>query len=88
MGDSDAVLYLSAAALIVVVGAVAAFVIAWRVRRKAVRVIVGVMLLAVAALCVVLSFLASLVVAALGAWSLVLAARSSKTGTTQPDIRR
>jgi hypothetical protein len=84
MGDSDIVLYLSVAALIVVVGAVVVFVVACRVRKRAVRVIVGFMLLAVAALCASLSLLASLVVAALGVGSLVLAAKSPTQGQTWP----
>lgn len=88
MGDSDIVLYLSVAALFVVVGAFVAFVIAWRVRKRAVRLIVGVVLLAVAAICAILSFLASLVVAALGVGSLVLAARSPTQGRALPETRR
>lgn len=88
MGDSDLVVYLSIAALIVVLGAVVAFVIAWRVRKRAFRVIVGVMLLAAAALCVILSFGASLVVAALGVGSLVLAVRSPPQGRAWPEMSR
>jgi hypothetical protein len=88
MGDSDIVQYLSAAALILVLGAVVAFVIAWRVRTRAVRVIVGVMLLVVAALCAIFSFLASLVVAALGVASLILAVRAPTRGRAWPETPR
>jgi hypothetical protein len=88
MGDSDIVLYLSVAALIAVMGAVVAFVIAWRVGKRSVRLVVGVMLLVLAALCAILSFLATLVVAALGIGSLILAARSPTQDSALPQTRR
>jgi hypothetical protein len=78
MGDSDITLYLSVVALLVVVGAIIAFVIALRVRQKAVPVGVGVILLAVAAVCAILSFLAALLVAALGVSALILASKTPR----------
>ncbi|UCG50501.1 MAG: hypothetical protein JSW58_09825 [Candidatus Latescibacterota bacterium] len=76
MGDSDIALYIAVLALIVILGAVIAFVIAWRVRKRTVRVTVGVLLLAVAAVCGVLSLLGGVLVAALGVAALVLAAKT------------
>ena len=76
MGDSDITLYLSVVALLVMAGTIVAFVIAWRVQRRIVRVTVGVILLAVAATCGILSILASLLVAALGVAALVLASKT------------
>ena len=87
MGDSDIILYLSVAALLVVVGAVVAFVIAWRVRKRSVRVTVGVILLAVAALCGILSFLAALLVAALGVAALAMAAKRPQRSPTETQGR-
>ena len=87
MGDSDITLYLSAAALVIVTGAVAAFVIAWRVRKRVVRVTVGVILLAATPLCGILSFLASLLVAALGVVVLTMAAKTSQRSPTETHAR-
>ena len=80
MGDSDITLYLSLLALLIG-GAVVAFVIAWRARKRAVRVTVGLLLLAVALVCGILSLLAALIVAALGVGALVLASK-----TPQPSV--
>lgn len=76
MGDSDIAFYLSVAALLVVVGAIIAFVVAIRVRQRAVRVSVGVILLAGASLCAIISILAALIVAAMGVSALILAAKT------------
>lgn len=81
MGDSDIAFHFSVAALLVVGGAIIAFLIACRSRRRAVRVGTGVILLAVAAMCVILSLLAALLVAALGVVALVMA---SKTPQRRP----
>jgi hypothetical protein len=88
MGDSDFALYLSVVAILVMVGSVIAFIIAWRVRKRPVRIVVGVLLLAVAALCAILSFLATLIVAALGVASLVLAGRTQTQDSSRPKARR
>ena len=76
MGDSDIALYFSVAVLLVVVGAIIAFLIACRSRQRAVRIGVGVILLAVAAVCAILSLLAAMLVAALGVLALVLASKT------------
>jgi hypothetical protein len=83
MGDSDITLYLSVMALLVMIGAIVAFVIAWRVRKRAVRVAVGVILLAVAAVCGILSLLAALIVAAPGVGALVLASKTPQSASMQ-----
>lgn len=76
MGDSDFGFYLFFAALLVMVGAIVAFIIAWRSRQRAVRVAVGVILLATAAVSAVLSLLEAFLVAALGVSALVLASKT------------
>jgi hypothetical protein len=73
MGDSDFTWLASVVAIAVVVVALIAFVIAWRVRKRAVRVVIGILLLAAAALCGILSLWATLVVNALGVAALGLA---------------
>jgi hypothetical protein len=75
MGDSGIVTTISVLALLLVIAAVAAFVVAWRVRSRALRAMIGVLLLASAFACGVLSALAAMSVAALGVGALVLAAR-------------
>jgi hypothetical protein len=90
MGDSGISVYLSVLALVVIVGAFAAFLIALRARSRGVRVAVGVILLAVAVLNSILSLLATLVVGALGVAVLVLAfkkplnASSRSNAQTEP----
>jgi hypothetical protein len=84
MGDSDFALYLSLLALLVIGGAVVVFIVVWRVRKRAVRVTVGVLLLAVAAVCGILSLLAALVVAALGVGALVLASKMPRSDAPLP----
>jgi hypothetical protein len=69
-------LYLSVLAFLVIVSAAIAFAIACRVRSRAVRVTVGVILLAIAAVCGILSVLAALLVAALGVAALALASKT------------
>jgi hypothetical protein len=76
MGDSGMALRLSVLALLLVVGALVAFVVAWRVRRRVVRLGVGILLLGLAAACAVFSVLAVLRVAGLGVGALVLAFRT------------
>lgn len=76
MGDSDIALYFFVAALLIMVGAIIAFVIACRSRQRAVRVGVGVILLAVAAVSAVLSLLGAFIIAALGVSALVLASKT------------
>jgi hypothetical protein len=88
MGDSDFALYLSVVAILVMVGSVIAFTIAWRVRKRPFRIVVGVLLVAVAALCAIFSFLATLIVAALGVWALVLAGRTQTQESSRPKARR
>ncbi|MGD8699714.1 MAG: hypothetical protein PVJ43_10515 [Gemmatimonadales bacterium] len=85
MGDSDFGFYLFVAALLVMVGAIVAFVIAWRSRQRAVRVAVGVILLAVAAVCPVLSVLVAFLVGALGVSALVLASKAPQTKSLEVD---
>ena len=90
MGDSDLLRVLNIAALLLVIGAVVAFVIAWRARSRALRVAVGLILLAVAAFGAILSFLAALLIAGLGVASLVLATSNQggqPTAADKPDIR-
>ena len=78
MGDSDITLYLSLLALLLVAGAILAFVVACRVRRRAVRVGAGIVLLALAAVCTILSLLATLLVAGLGISALILASKTPR----------
>jgi hypothetical protein len=87
MGDSDITLYLSVVALLVVVGAIIAFVVALRVRQRAVRFGVGVILLVVAAVCAILSILATLLVAALGVYALILASKTPRGRRWKPNGR-
>ena len=87
MGDSDITLSLSVVALLVVVGALIAFVVALRVRERTVRVGVGVILLAVAAVCAILSIQAALLVAALGVSALILASNTPRGRRWKPNGR-
>lgn len=80
MGDSGIALQLSLLALAVVVAAIIAFAVAWRVRNRAVRVLLGVLMLAGAAVCTFLSALAALLVAALGLGTLLLATMPLRRG--------
>jgi hypothetical protein len=83
MGDSDITLYLSVLASLLVAGAVIAFAIACRIRCRAVRVTVGLVLLAIAAVCGILSVLAALLVAALGVAALALAGKTPRIPTLE-----
>ena len=83
MGDSDIRLYFLVASLIVVVGAVIAFVIACRSRRRVVRIGVGIVLLAVATVCTIISLLGALLVAAMGVSALVLASRTPQVASSE-----
>jgi len=78
MGDSGIVTTISVLALLLVIAAVAAFVVAWRVRSRKLRAIVGILLLASALVCGIFSALAAMSVATLGFGALVLAARRVK----------
>jgi hypothetical protein len=82
VGDSGFATLLSLVALFLVVAAVAAFVAAWRVPKRSVRIVVGILLLVMAVGCSLFSVLASLLVAVLGVAALVLAARMPR-GTEQ-----
>ena len=88
MGDSDITVYLSVVAVLVMAGAIVAFVIAWRVRRRGVRVAVGALLLAAAAFCGILTLLAALLIAALGVGCLILAGRTPTQENVRPGTRR
>jgi hypothetical protein len=59
-----------------IVTAIVAFVAAWRIRKRVVRVLVGVLLLAMAAACSLFSTIAALLVAALGIIALVLGTKT------------
>ena len=83
MGDSDITAYLSLLALFVIVGAVIAFAVALRVRRRTFRVAVGVLLLVVAALSSILSLLATLLVAVLGVATVFLASRTPQRASLE-----
>jgi hypothetical protein len=73
VGDSDFAVQLSALAIILIVVSIAVFVIAWRVRKRAVRLSIGVLLLVLAVTCGFFSTLAVLLIAVLGVSALVLA---------------
>jgi len=73
-------------ALLVMVGSIAAFIIAWRVRRRGVRLTVGVILLAIAAVCSILSLLATLVVGALGIGCLIMAVNMPQSEPFRNDL--
>jgi len=87
MGDSAITPYLSVVALLVVVVAMIAFVVALRVRQRTVRVGVGVILIAVAAVCAILSILAGLLVASLGVYALILASNTPRGRRWKPNGR-
>jgi hypothetical protein len=87
MGDSDITLYLSLLALLIVGGAVVAFVIAWRVSKRAVRVTVGLLLLTVPVVSGILSLPAALLVGALGGGALVLASKTPQSAGLAPRKR-
>ncbi|MDB4444517.1 hypothetical protein N9174_04185 [bacterium] len=59
-----------------IVTAIVAFVVAWRVHNRAVRILVGVLLLAMAAACNLFSTIAVLMIAALRVTALVLATKT------------
>jgi len=52
MGDSSFITLLSAVPLLVIVTSIAAAIVAWRSRRRAVRTIVAILLMIVGAACV------------------------------------
>ena len=85
MGDSGISIYFSVAALVLVAGAVTAFVVAWRVKNRTLRIVVGILLLATAILSSFLSTLAMLVIAVLGVCALVLATRSAEGKKPTPE---
>jgi hypothetical protein len=76
MGDSDITFYLSLLAVLCIVGSGIAFGIAWRTRRRGLRITLGVLLLAVAAFCGILSLPAALIIAAAGVAILALAIKT------------
>lgn len=78
MGDSGFTVQLSLFAFLIVISAIVAFIVAWRVRKRIVRVLVGAFLLAIAAFSVILSTMAALLVAVLGVITLILAAKKSQ----------
>ena len=77
MGDSDIAVQLSALAIVLTVVSIAAFVIAWRVRKRAVRLSIGVVLLVLAVTCGFFSTWTVLLIAALGVAAMVLAFRTT-----------
>ena len=78
MGDSGIAVQLTLLVLFLIITATVAFVVAWRVRNRVVRVFVGVLLLAMAAGCSLFSTMAVLLVAALGVITLVMGAKTPK----------
>ena len=91
MGDSDIAGYLSLFVLLVIVAGVIAFVIAWRLPNRRLRLIVGAVLLATAATFGLLSAMAVPLVGAMGVASLVLGIRTPRTTgsmTRAPDSGR
>jgi hypothetical protein len=73
LGDSGILVHLTLLSYFLIVLAILIFLIAWRIRRRVVRFLVGVILLVMAGTCVLFSILAVLFVAALGITALVLA---------------
>lgn len=82
MGDSDITMYLNLLSLAIVVGAMIAFLVAWRLRSRIQRIIIGVLLLAMGIFSVSLSLLAALFVAGLGMAALVLGSATEKQAMT------
>jgi hypothetical protein len=76
VGDSDFTTYVTYLSSLIIVGALIALIVAWRIRKRAVRVTLGILLLAVASVSGVLSALAMLFVAALGFAAIVMAAKT------------
>lgn len=73
MGDSDITVFLSILALVLVSVAIMVFIIGCRVRKRGIRILIGLLLLAAAFGCHLFSFLASMLVGILGVVTLILA---------------
>ncbi len=78
MGDSDIAAYFTAFAVLIMAGVVIAFVAALRVPRRSVRLLIGILLLAMALLSRVLSLPAALVASVLGLASIILALKTPR----------
>jgi len=87
MGDSGIAVQLTLLVLFLIVTAIVAFVVAWRVRNRVVRVFVGVLLLAMAAGCILFSTMAVLLVAALGIIALVMGAKTPQDNQPRGRMR-
>ena len=83
MGDSGFTEQLSLFAFIIIISAIVAFIFACCVRKRIVRVLVGVYLLAIAAFCIILSAMAALLVAVLGVIALILATKKSQDNQSE-----
>jgi len=73
MGDSDITVLLSFLTYLLLVTTIATFVVAMFVRKRFVRILISIFLFIMAATCVLFSMMAVLLVAALGAVTMVLA---------------
>ncbi len=87
MGDSGIAVQLSLLALLLIVAAIVAFVVAWRVRKRVVHVLVGILLLAMAAACSLFSAMAVLLVAVFGVTSLVLPTKTPQGNRSITETR-
>ena len=76
MGDSDITVQLSLLSYLLIVTALVTFVVALCVRKRSVRILIGIFLFAMAATCVLFSIMAVLLVAALGVVTMILAIKT------------
>jgi len=76
MGDSGLTAYLGVVALAVIFVTLILAGVAWRIRRRTVRVGIGLGLIMLGFLCAVLSFVALVLVAGLGAAIVILGIRT------------
>ena len=79
MGDSGLTTYLAVVAIVVILVAAVLAAVAWRVRKRTVRIAIGVGLVLLGLLCAVLSLVAAVLVAGLGMAVLVVGVRTAPT---------
>ena len=84
MGDSGLTTYLAVVAMVVIIVALILAAVAWRVRRRMVRISIGLGLVIAGLLCAPLSLVAFMLVAGLGMAVFVAGVRTVPTdGTTE-----
>jgi len=76
MGDSDITVLLSFLTYLMIVTSIVTFAVALGIRKRFVRVLISIFLFTMAATCVLFSMMAVLLVATLGAVTMVLAIKT------------